>query len=151
MLSSSILSTLHLLALALGLPGVFLRGRALRRLKLDEAALPRVLAADNAWGAAALLWLATGLLRAFWRFEKGPEFYLASPLFWVKMGLFIVVALLEVWPMVTFLGWRRARARGLVIDRRVVPALIRVNDLETVLTLLLPFVASAMARGLAQG
>ena len=43
------------------------------------------------WGIAAALWLVTGLLRAFAGLEKGTGFYLASPLFWTKMGLFLLV------------------------------------------------------------
>ena len=64
---SALVSALHLLALALGLPGVFLRGRALRGLRgpLDGAGLGRLFAADTAWGIAAFLWIGSGLLRAF--------------------------------------------------------------------------------------
>ena len=52
------------LALGLGLPAIFLRGRALRG-PLDAAGLTRVLRADSVWGIAAALWLVTGVLRAF--------------------------------------------------------------------------------------
>src|SRR5437762_4840148 len=61
---SAIVSALHVLAVTLGLPSVYLRGRALRR-PLDGDGLTRLFAADNVWGVAALLLLATGLLRAF--------------------------------------------------------------------------------------
>ena len=108
---SALLSSLHLLALALGLPGVVLRGRALRG-PLDPAGLGRLFAADTAWGLAALLWIATGLLRAFGGLEKGSQFYLASPLFWGKMALLGAVLLLELCPMVTFICWWVQRARG---------------------------------------
>ena len=57
-----------------------LRGRALAR-PLDEAGLRRLFLADTMWGVAALLWISTGLVRAFGGLEKGSEFYLASPLF----------------------------------------------------------------------
>lgn len=43
---SAVLSALRLLALALGLPAVYLRGRALRG-RLDPTALARLFAADN--------------------------------------------------------------------------------------------------------
>jgi putative membrane protein len=72
---SAILSALHVLALALGLPGVYLRGRALKG-PLDRDGLRRLLAADTVWGIAAALWIATGLLRAFGGLEKGSQFYL---------------------------------------------------------------------------
>jgi putative membrane protein len=60
---AALISSLHLLALAIGLPAVFLRGRALKG-PLDADGLRRLLAADNVWGIAAVLWIATGLLRA---------------------------------------------------------------------------------------
>src|SRR5919199_4942063 len=67
---SAVFSALHLLALAIGLPGVFLRGRALKG-PLDETGLRRLFAADTVWGVAAGLWIVTGLLRAFGGLEKG--------------------------------------------------------------------------------
>ena len=144
---SAVVSSLHLLALALGLPAVFLRGRALRG-SLDAEGLRRLLAADNVWGLAALLWVATGLLRAFGGLEKGSEFYLRSRLFWVKMALFLVVLLLEIRPMVTFIGWRARLRRGEPIDRRAAPALYTLNHIELAIVVVMVFVASLMARGI---
>src|SRR5918995_559271 len=95
---AAIVSSLHLLALAVGLPAVTLRGRALRG-PLDDAGMRRLFAADTAWGIAAALWLVTGLLRAFAGLEKGSAFYLNSALFWTKMVLFLSVVVLEVHPM----------------------------------------------------
>ena len=69
MISSAVLSALHVLALGLGLPGVFLRGRGLRAMRTEPGAVSGVLVADGVWGLAALLWLATGLLRAFGGFD----------------------------------------------------------------------------------
>jgi putative membrane protein len=105
---AAIFSALHLLALAIGLPSVFLRGRALRG-RLDESGLRRLFLADTFWGVAAGLWIVTGLVRAFAGLGKDSQFYLSSPLFLVKMGLLIAVLLLEIWPMVTFIRWRIAR------------------------------------------
>ena len=102
---SAIVSALHLLALAIGLPAVYLRGRALKG-RLDRDGFQRLFAADSVWGAAAALWLVTGLLRAFGGLEKGSAFYLGSRLFWLKMGLFLLVVALEIWPMVTLIRWR---------------------------------------------
>ena len=87
---SAILSALHLLALAIGLPAVVIRARALRG-PLDAAGLERVFAADGLWGLAAFLWIATGPARAFGPFEKGTPFYMGSALFHTKMTLFLLV------------------------------------------------------------
>jgi putative membrane protein len=147
MWSSAIVAALHYLALAIGLPAVFLRGRALKG-TLDDAGLRRLLAADTAWGAAASLWLVTGLLRAFGGLEKGSSFYLQSRPFHLKMALFLAIVALEIRPMVTLIRWRRARARGARVDTSAAPALFRVNHVQVALAVVMVFVASAMARGL---
>jgi len=143
---AAVVSSLHLLALAIGLPAVFLRGRALKG-PLDADGLRRLLAADNVWGVAAVLWIVTGLLRAFGGLEKGTEFYLRSPLFWTKMALFLLVLLLEIRPMVTFIRWRIRLGRGLPVDTSVAPRLYTLNHIELALVVVMVFVASLMARG----
>ncbi|MCI0546870.1 MAG: DUF2214 family protein [Candidatus Rokubacteria bacterium] len=147
MWSSAIVAALHYLALAIGLPAVFLRGRALKG-PLDDAGLRRLFAADSAWGVAAALWVATGLLRAFGGLEKGSAFYLQSPLFYLKMALFLAIVALEVWPMLTFIRWRQAHRRGARVDASPARALFKVNHIQLALALLMVFVASAMTRGL---
>jgi len=145
------LSALHVLALGLGLGSVFVRGlrlRELRRAPTDADVLRRLFQADNLWGVAALLWIATGLARAFGRLEKQPEFYLRNGFFWVKMGLFALVFVLEIRPMTTFIRWRVARGRGTAPDVGATPAsLIPLNDAEVAIVALIPFVAALMARG----
>jgi putative membrane protein len=143
---SAVLSSLHVLALAIGLPAAFFRGRALKG-TLDDAGVARVLAADNLWGLAAVLWIVTGTMRAFGGFEKGTSFYMRSPLFHAKLGLFVLVLVLEVWPMVTLMGWRVARARGQKPDTSRARALSTINHIEMALVGIIVFVASFMARG----
>lgn len=148
MVGAALLSTFHLLALALGLPGVVMRGRALRRLATDPAAVDDVFFADNLWGLAALLWIGTGLARMLGDFEKGSAFYLNSHSFLVKLGLLGAAFLLELWPMITFIRWRVRKAKGLPVDTSKHALLWRINTAEVALTLVIPFVASLMARGI---
>ena len=143
---SAIVSALHLLALAVGLPSVFLRGRALKG-RLDREGLHRLFAADTAWGVAAALWLVTGLLRAFAGLEKGSAFYLASHLFWLKMSLFVVVVILEVRPMLTLIRWRAALRSGATPDTSAARGLYHLNHVELALVVVMVFVAAFMARG----
>ena len=143
---SAIVSALHLLALGIGLPSVYLRGRALKG-RLDGEGFGRLFVADNVWGIAAALWIGTGLLRAFAGLEKGSQFYLSSHLFWTKMALVVVLLLLEVWPMVTFIRWRAARGRGRVPDISSSRALYIVTHIEMALVVLIVLVAAFMARG----
>ena len=147
---SAIVSALHALALALGLSGAYMRGRALKG-PLDADGMRRLFAADSLWGVAGMLWLATGLLRAFGGLEKGSQFYLTSSLFWAKMTLFAIVLLFEIWPMVTFIRWRIARTRGLWPDTSHARALYHVNHIQLMLVVVIVFVASFMARGFGRG
>ena len=147
----AVLSALHLLALGLGLGSVFMRGRYLRALRAgpDPRELGRLFTAHALWGVAAALWLVTGLARAFGRVEKAPEFYLRNGFFWIKMTLFVSVVALEMWPMATFVRWRRARREGTPLPGfDGLRALIVIDDVETALVVVIPFVAAAMARGL---
>jgi len=145
-MTSAIVSALHVLALTIGLPSVFIRGRALKG-PLDAEHLGRVLAADTLWGVAALLWIATGLLRAFGGLEKGTQFYVHSTLFWVKLTLFVAILALEVWPMVTFIRWRIQRRRGQALDTSRARTFYLINHIEMGLVVVIVFIASFMARG----
>jgi putative membrane protein len=139
------LSAIHVLTLALGLGAVIVRGRALAG-TLDDAGWRRLLAADNLWGAAAALWIASGLARVFFG-EKTPDFYWGNGLFWVKITLFGLVFLLEIAPMITFIEVRSARGRGKALPHFPVETYRRINAAETALVIVIVFVAAFMARG----
>jgi len=90
----------------------------------------------------------SGASRQWSGLEKGAQFYLTSPLFWVKMTLFVLILLLEIWPMVTFIRWRMAVGRGVQPDTSRARELYLVNHIEMALVVLMVFVASFMARGI---
>jgi putative membrane protein len=142
---SALLSAVHMLTLALGLGAVFVRGRALAG-PLDEVGWQRLLAADNAWGVAAGLWIASGLGRVFFG-GKEPSFYWHNGFFWVKIALFGLVFALELTPMMTFIRVRGARRRGTALPRFSLVAYRRINSAEVVLVVAIVFVAAFMARG----
>ena len=142
-----IFASLHLLALAIGFAGIWWRARSLRG-TLDPAGLKRVFLADNLWGAAAALWIVTGLARVFGNMEKGTVYYFGQPVFYVKMALFAAVFLLELWPMATLVRWRIRLRRGEVLDTGSAPALARISDVQTLLVILIVFAATALARGM---
>jgi putative membrane protein len=141
-----LLAGLHLLALGVGLGAVWVRGRALSS-RLDERGLHSVFRADMWWGIAAFLWIGTGLWRLLAGIEKDTGYYFQNHFFLTKMGLLAVILVLEVWPMMTLIKWRRqVRAGGLPVTR-VAPALARISFAQVVLVILMVFLASAMARG----
>ncbi len=141
-----LLAGLHLLALGLGLGAVWVRGRALSS-KLDERGLHSVFLADMWWGIAAFLWIGTGLWRLLAGLEKNTSFYFQNHLFLSKMGLLAVILILEVWPMITLIKWRRQVMAGALPVTKASPALARISFAQAVLVVLMVFLASGMARG----
>lgn len=151
-LGSSVAASFHYLALAIGTGAIFMRGHYLRGLAKEPGSAQSIrmlFVADNLWGIAALLWLSTGLIRVLAGFEKGTDYYLHNGMFWVKMGFFGIVGALEIYPMSTFIRWRvkGGKPTAAEVSRRV-KTFVRINDVELALVLLIPFVASLMARGI---
>jgi putative membrane protein len=146
MLIRWLFAAVHLLALGVGLGAVWARGRALRG-QLDAAGLRRVFYADSWWGVAALLWIGTGLVRAFGGLEKGTAYYLGNHLFWGKMSLLVLILLLELRPMIALVRWRMELGRGTQPDTRAAPAFARISFVQAVLVMLMVLAATAMARG----
>jgi len=140
-------AVLHLFALAIGIAAVYARWRGLRALRGPEG-LATVFHADNWYGLAALLWIATGLMRAFGGLEKGSAYYLESHWFVGKLGLFGLVLLLELWPMANFIRWRRSLRKGVTIPYERAPLLARLTLFQIPILLLMVFMAVAMARGI---
>lgn len=141
-----LLASLHLLALPLGLGSVWIRSRALTAARTNQD-LKRVFVADNLWALAAALWIATGLWRVFSGLEKGSNYYLHNRVFYTKMGLLLLILLLEIWPIVTLIRWRNAVARGVTVDLAPAGRLARISRIQAALVVLMVFAATAMARG----
>lgn len=144
------LAALHLVALGLGLGAVIQRGSALRE-QPTHASLKRVFRHDATWGIAALLWLATGLWRLLAHTEKPLLYYMQNYAFFTKMGLFVLIILLELSPMVTLIRWRAAMARGeppeLVSSPGRARRLATISHIQALLVVLMVFAAVTMARG----
>ena len=142
---SALLSAIHVLTLAVGLGALFIRGRALVG-PLGAVNWSTLLAADNAWGAAAGMWIASGLGRVFVG-GKAPAFYGHNGFFWMKMALFALFFALELTPMITFIRVRAARRQGAPLPRFSAIAYSRINHAEMALVVIIVFVAALMARG----
>jgi putative membrane protein len=148
MLLRWLLAAAHLLALGIGLGAVWVRARALAAAPSDRTALARALAADSAWGIAALLWIGTGLWRLLAGTEKPTAYYMASHVFWTKMALLAAILVLEIRPMVTLVRWRLQLAQRTPPDVAPAPAIARISYVQAVLVVLMVLAATAMARGI---
>jgi uncharacterized membrane protein len=142
-----VLAWLHLLALAIGLAGVWARARALRdslRDPADHGALRRAFIGDAWWGIAAGVWLITGLWRLIGSTEKSTAYYMGNHAFYLKMVLFLAVLALEIWPMLTLMRWRTRKATP---DPRDAGRIEVISYVECALVIAMVLAAVSMARG----
>jgi putative membrane protein len=144
------LAALHLLALGLGMGAVLTRGNTLRE-TLTADSLRRTFRADNVWGYAAALWLGTGLWRMLGGMEKARQYYEMNYIFMLKMGLFILIFALEIWPMITLIRWRRQMRTGASLESFASVATARkiatLSHTQALILVLMIFAAVSMARG----
>lgn len=106
---------------------------------------------DRWYGIFAAVILVVGFLRVY-RFEKGSDFYLSNPFFFVKVGLFIVIGLLSIYPTVKFLAWRKHTQQNMPpsISDKEFSSISLVLNLELSLLLVLILAASLMAKGISR-
>ncbi len=92
--------------------------------------------------------LAVGVLRVLY-FEKGPSYYLHSIPFIAKISLFVIVALLSIYPTVEFASWGKAVKRGQVpvVSDAKIRTLRSILHYELVGVVLLLLCAALMAKG----
>lgn len=104
---------------------------------------------DMWYGILAGVILAAGFLRVLY-FEKGAAFYFSSPFFLIKLGLFLAVGLLSIYPTVKFIAWRReTRAnRPPVVSEQDFSRIALTLNIEMVLLVALLLSASLMAKGI---
>lgn len=142
-----LLAAVHLLGLGVGLGAVYARAYELRRIR-EAGALARALVADAFWGLSALLWIVTGLLRAFAGFEKGTAYYLHNTLFWIKMGLLLVILVLEVRPIIRLVTWRLQLRDGTEPDLSAASGMATTSYIQVALIVAMVVLATGMARGI---
>lgn len=148
MLINSIMATLHHIA-AFAVTATLVYEFVAFRKNLTVHEARRILQVDTAYGISAAVVIIAGLLRVFY-FEKGSAFYLNSTMYWIKMGLFIIVGLLSIYPTVRFLKWRPAlkEEKSPEISDAEFKKIRMFIHLELVGIVLILFVAPLMARGI---
>ncbi len=148
MWSDALLAYLHYLSIFTLI--VFVTAEAVvLRPGMTPAIRKRLALYDAVYGTSAGAVLVTGLLRLFYG-AKGAAFYVHNPVFHIKMGLFILVALLSIPPTLTILRWKK---QGKTLPDFVpTPAEIaRVRRwvmTEAHLIVFIPLAAVLMARGI---
>lgn len=109
----------------------------------------RLLFADLALGISAGVVLVVGLLRVFY-FEKGAAYYFHNAPFIAKLSLFVLIALLSIYPTVEFMSWKKRLRQGSL--PAVAPGKLRsiraILHLELAAMVVLILCAALMARGI---
>ena len=116
---------------------------------LNRPLIQRLALLDLCYGIAAGIVFITGILR-FAYFGKGMPYYLGHPLFYVKVGLFLLIALISTYPTVRFLSWRRTFNQNpcFEIEMNSINQLRHLICLEIGLLITIPFFAVLIARGI---
>ncbi len=103
---------------------------------------------DILYLVAAALALTSGLLRLFFG-VKGSSFYVSNPVFWIKMGLFLLTGLISIIPTLRFIRWTKTLRNdpASVISHSELAGTARILYLELAVLALIPLMATLMSRG----
>lgn len=140
-MTAALVALLHHLA-AFTLVAALVAEHLLFDRRIQAPAARRLQAVDAVYGLSAGVLLVAGLLRVSY-FEKGAQYYFGNPFFLVKLALFVAVALLSIYPTVSFLSWRR-KLEVTPAQATWIPRLLRA---QLLLIPVILFCAVLMAKG----
>ena len=146
MIVSALFAFLHFFAVFGIVATVFLEWQTMSRTPTFAEA-KRIQLCDRWYGIFAVLVLIVGFLRVYF-FEKGHAFYTANPFFHAKLGLFVAVGLLSIYPTIRFIRWRPQTSKGQApaVTEQEYRRIMAVLRIELILLLGMALCASLMAR-----
>lgn len=106
--------------------------------------IKRIFKIDGLYGFFALTIVAAGLILWF-SVGKPAEYYTKNPIFHAKVGLYVIVGLLSLYP--TRFLWKYRKASDVEIIN-VPKNLKRVIAIELIILFLIPLLAALMAQGI---
>ena len=122
--------------------------RRLIKANPDRGEATAMVITDIVYGIAALALLVSGIFRVM-HFGQGSEFYTQNPLFWWKVGLYLSVGGLSLYPTVTYILWaiplRKCELPN--VSEALASRLAWIINVELVGFAFIPFLATLMARG----
>lgn len=115
--------------------------------QLSRTEIHRLSILDSVYGVSALILLGAGLSLWLW-LGKPAEFYSKNWIFHLKLGLFVLMGLLSIYPTIFFLKNRKGENKEeLVAIPSSIKWLIRI---ELLILFSMPLLATLMARGIGQ-
>lgn len=114
----------------------------------DRHRATKMVITDIIYGLAALLLLGSGILRVLY-FGQGAGFYTHNPLFWTKVGVFLAVGALSLYPTITYILWVIPLRKGELpqVGEALSTRLTWIINVELVGFASIPLLAVLMARG----
>ena len=148
MILDAFLAVIHHLCV-FGLFVILAAEMTLVRPGISAETVMRVVRIDGLYGILAGLALVAGGLRVFYG-AKGAAFYTHNPVFWIKLGLFLVIGLLSIPPTLNYIRWRKALRSNpnALPDAAAIQTTRKLIHIEFALLFLLPILAAMMARGI---
>ena len=122
--------------------------RRLLRPDPDRRSATAMVITDIIYGLAALALLVSGIFRVLY-YGQGSEFYTQNPLFWWKVGLYLSVGALSLYPTITYILWAIPLRKGELpkVSQALATRLGWIINVELVGFALVPLLATLMARG----
>lgn len=146
-LASAGVAYVHYLSFMLCFAALVLERRLIRADPSREDAILMVIT-DVVYGIAALALLLSGIVRVL-HFGQGSEFYTSNPLFWWKVGTYLAVGGLSLYPTVTYILWAIPLRKGELpkVSEALAARLRWILNIELVGFAAVPLLATLMARG----
>ena len=128
--------------------GALVLERRLIRPNPSKADATLMVITDIVYGLAALALLVSGILRVLY-FGQGSSFYTENPLFWWKVGVYLAVGGLSLYPTVTYILWAIPLRKGELpqVSEALAKRLGWILNIELVGFATIPLLATLMARG----
>jgi putative membrane protein len=148
MLTDLLLAIAHHL-LIFTLFGLLVVEMMMLRPDMSRAALLRLARLDIAYGVVAGLIVVIGFSRVHFGL-KGAAFYEHNPVFWAKIGAFVLIGLISIAPTLRIIRWRRASDADPAFrpDAAEVASTKRLMHNEGFVFVLVLIFAAMMARGI---
>ncbi len=122
--------------------------RSCSRDRSQRVGVTQIQIVDRWYGIFAGLVIITGLALVFFG-AKGSVYYAHNAIFWVKMTLFVTVAIVSIVPTVAYLRWnqRKAADGSILLDEGEYSRLRAFLWVQIGLLVLIPLCAALMANG----
>ena len=147
MILESILAFLHISAILALVVFITSEAAICRPEWMSAAVVERLVRVDRIYGIAALTVLVTGLLRVYLGM-KGSAWYWGNWLLHLKLGLFLLAALISIVPTLRFARWRKAlRATDALPSPHEVRQVRRLVMVQAHIIPIIPLAAVFLARG----